>query len=117
MFDNAFLYAVSLISIPCQYSNAQLRDTYVTTRPEPQPSSINGFLQFSNWFNELIDSYAKTITQFCLTNAAAEANDNNIQTLVDVGYGYGNFPRLRNRILYINRSYEIKGGVIFACPP
>ena len=59
---------------------------------------------FENWFDEIVNSYAKTHTGFCLTNAVAEANNNTIQTLIDVGYGYGNFERLRNRVLYINRN-------------
>lgn len=59
---------------------------------------------FSNWFDEIVNSYAKSTIGFCLTNAVAEANNNTIQTLIDVGYGYGNFQRLRNRVLYINRS-------------
>lgn len=57
-----------------------------------------------HWFDEIANSYAKTSIGFCLTNAVAEANNNNIQTLIDVGYGYGNFERLRNRVLYINRN-------------
>lgn len=58
----------------------------------------------TNWFDEIVNSYAKTYVGFCLTNAVAEANNNTIQTLIDVGYGYGNFERLRNRVLYINRN-------------
>lgn len=57
-----------------------------------------------NWFDEIVNSYAKTYIGFCLSNAVAEANNNTIQTLIDVGYGYGNFDRLRNRVLYINRN-------------
>ena len=59
---------------------------------------------FENWYEEIVNSYAKTTVGFCLTNAVAEANNNMIQTLVDVGYGYGNFERLRNRVLYINHN-------------
>lgn len=59
---------------------------------------------FENWYEEIVNSYAKNTVGFCLTNAVAEANNNTIQTLVDVGYGYGNFERLRNRVLYINHN-------------
>lgn len=59
---------------------------------------------FSNWYEELINSYSKTNYGFFLSNAIAEANNDNIQTLVDVSYGLGNFERSRNRILYINRK-------------
>ena len=37
-------------------------------------------------------------------DAVPEANNDNIQTLVDVCYGLNNFKRSRNRILYINRN-------------
>ena len=41
---------------------------------------------------------------FFLSNAIAEANNDNIQTLADVCYGLNNFERSRNRILYKNRN-------------
>ena len=59
---------------------------------------------FSNWYEEIINAYSKTTYGFFLSNAIAEANNDNIQTLVDVAYGLGNFERTRNRILYINRN-------------
>ena len=58
----------------------------------------------SNWYEEIINAYSKTTYGFFLSNAIAEANNDNIQTLVDVCYGLGNFERTRNRILYINRN-------------
>lgn len=59
---------------------------------------------FSNWYDEIINAYSKTSYGFFLSNAIAEANNDNIQTLVDVCYGLNNFERSRNRILYINRN-------------
>lgn len=58
----------------------------------------------SNWFVEICNAYSVNTTGKNLTNAIAESNNNHIQTLIDVGYGYGVFERLRNRILYINRK-------------
>ena len=58
----------------------------------------------TNWKTEIINCYAKNINSFCLSNAIAEANNDNIQTLIDLSYGLGNFQRLRNRVLYINRN-------------
>ena len=58
----------------------------------------------SNWYEEIINAYSKTVYGFFLSNAVAEANNDNIQTLVDICYGLNNFKRSRNRILYINRS-------------
>ena len=40
-----------------------------------------------------------------LTNAMAESNNNYIQTLINIGYGYSNFKRLRKRLLYMS-SYK-----------
>lgn len=59
---------------------------------------------FQNWYREIINSYAKNSTQFVLTNAVAEANNNNIQTLINVSYGCHNYKRFRKRILYIDRN-------------
>ena len=59
---------------------------------------------FSNWYEEIINAYSKTTYGFFLSNAIAEANNDNIQTLIDISYGLGNFERSRNRILYINRN-------------
>ena len=39
---------------------------------------------------------------FC--NAMAESNNNYIQTLINIGYGYTNFNRLRKRILYMSSN-------------
>jgi transposase len=39
-----------------------------------------------------------------LTNAMAESNNNYIQKLIEIGYGYTNFNRLRKRILYMSSN-------------
>lgn len=58
----------------------------------------------SNWYEEIINAYSKTTYGFFLSNAIAEANNDNIQTLIDLSYGLGLFERMRNRVLYINRN-------------
>lgn len=63
---------------------------------------------FINWKKEIINAYSKNEYGIVLTNAIAESNNNYIQTLINVGYGYSNFNRLRKRILYI--SSNRKGG-------
>ena len=40
-----------------------------------------------------------------LTNAMAESNNNYIQTLINIGYGYSCFSHLRKRVLYMS-SYK-----------
>ncbi len=59
---------------------------------------------FTNWYQEIINAYAKNATGFVLTNTIAESNNNYIQTLINIGYGYSNFNRLRKRILYVSSN-------------
>ena len=39
----------------------------------------------------------------------AESNNNYIQILINIGYGFTNFSRLRNLILYISSLFSLKG--------
>ena len=56
-------------------------------------------------FKEIINSYSKNTFGVVLTNAMTESNNNYIQTLINIGYGYSNFKRLRKRLLYMS-SYK-----------
>ena len=69
---------------------------------------------FKNWYYEIINGYSKNTYGVVLTNAMAESNNNYIQTLINVGYGYSKFPRLRKRILYMssNKSNKKKQPVL-----
>ena len=59
---------------------------------------------FINWYDEIINAYSKNTYGIVLTNAMAESNNNYIQTLINIGYGYTNFKRLRKRILYMSSN-------------
>ena len=59
---------------------------------------------FTNWYSEIINAYSKNSYGVILTNAIAESNNNYIQKLINIGYGYTNFPRLRKRILYMSSN-------------
>lgn len=59
---------------------------------------------FTNWYSEIINAYSKNSYGVVLTNAIAESNNNYIQKLINIGYGYTNFPRLRKRILYMSSN-------------
>lgn len=61
---------------------------------------------FANWGKEIAAAYTPDKDGRYYSNAVAEANNNVIQTLMDVGYGYRDFARFRNRVLMINRSPE-----------
>lgn len=58
----------------------------------------------SNWYIEIINAFSRSAGYGNLSNAHAEATNNIIQTYTDLGYGFSNFERFRNRILYINRN-------------
>lgn len=60
---------------------------------------------FKNWYHEIINAYSKNTYGVVLTNAMAESNNNYIQTMINISYGYTNFKRLRKRILYMS-SYK-----------
>ena len=59
---------------------------------------------FTNWYDEIINAYSKNTYGVVLTNAMAESNNNYIQTLINIGYGYTNFKRLRKRVLYMSSN-------------
>lgn len=49
---------------------------------------------FKHWYNEIINAYSKNTYGVILTNAMNESNNNYIQTLINIGYGYSSFPHL-----------------------
>lgn len=59
---------------------------------------------FKNWYFEIINAYSKNSFGVVLTNAIAESNNNYIQKLINIGYGYTNFPRLRKRVLFMSSN-------------
>ena len=59
---------------------------------------------FSNWYIEIINAYSKNSYGVVLTNAIAESNNNYIQKLINIGYGYTNFSHLRKRVLYMSSN-------------
>lgn len=59
---------------------------------------------FSNWYIEIINAYSKNSYGVVLSNAIAESNNNYIQKIINIGYGYTNFSRLRKRILYMSSN-------------
>ena len=45
---------------------------------------------FINWYDEIINAYSKNTYGVVITNAMAESNNNYIQTLINIGYGFTN---------------------------
>ncbi len=61
---------------------------------------------FTNWKREIINGITQNPYSIKISNATAEAMNNNIQTLIDLCYGLPKFERMRKRVLYINRNQK-----------
>ena len=76
-------------------------------------STINEMVKigrtFSHWKTEIINGITQNPYSIKISNAIAEAKNNQIQTLIDMCYGMPNFERMRKRVLYINRSKKARG--------
>lgn len=59
-----------------------------------------------NWKIEIINGITQNPYSIKISNAIAEATNNQIQTLIDICYGMPGFPRMRKRVLYINRNQK-----------
>ena len=72
------------------------------------PEFIKGYKLLKNWRTEIINSFNK-INGFVISNGGMERANRDIKTIIRIGYGYSNFERLRNRIMYIkNEDATIK---------
>lgn len=60
----------------------------------------------SNWKREIINGITQNPYSIKISNAIAEATNNQIQTLIDLCYGLPKFHRMRKRVLYINRNQK-----------
>ena len=80
-------------------------DFYIKNYESSTVNELNKIAKtFNNWYTEIINAYSKNFFGDVLTNAIAESNNNYIQKLINIGYGYTNFPRLRKRILYMSSN-------------
>ena len=61
---------------------------------------------FTNWKREIINGLTQNPYSIKISNAIAEATNNQIQTLIDICYGLPKFERMRKRVLYINRNQK-----------
>lgn len=64
------------------------------------PEMIKGYKLLKNWYQEIINSY-ELIDDKRISNGNIERVNKNIKDLIRLSYGYRNFYRFRNRILYI----------------
>lgn len=60
---------------------------------------------YKRWAAEIANGLAYSQSNRRFTNTIAEANNNHIQTIVKIAYGYHNFERFRKRVLLI-RTYK-----------
>ena len=70
-------------------------------------SSFNEYYKFykllKNWRQEIINSFHK-INGHIISNGGMERANRDIKTLIRHAYGYRNFPRVRNRIMYVKNG-------------
>ena len=72
------------------------------------PKFIKGYKLLKNWRTEIINSFNR-INGSVISNGGMERANRDIKTIIRIGYGYSNFERLRNRIMYIkNEDATIK---------
>ena len=72
------------------------------------PEFIKGYKLLKNWRTEIINSFNR-INGSVISNGGMERANRDIKTIIRIGYGYSNFERLRNRIMYIkNEDATIK---------
>ena len=62
-----------------------------------------------NWRVEIINSFHR-VNGHVISNGGLERANRDIKTIIRHAYGFSNFSRLRNRIMYIkNKNIPIKG--------
>lgn len=76
-------------------------------------SKINEYIQFwkmlENWKIEILNSFTR-VNGYRISNGPIEKANSEIRKLIKISYGYSNFTRFRNRVMYsINRNEPILG--------
>ena len=57
------------------------------------------------WEQQIINSFIRDGNDKRITNPKTEGFNNSVKVIKRTSYGYANFKRFRNRILYILRDY------------
>lgn len=72
------------------------------------PEYINSYKLLKNWRQEIINSFHR-INGHVISNGGMERANRDIKTIIRHAYGFKNFSRLRNRIMYVkNKNVPIK---------
>ena len=72
------------------------------------PEYINSYKLLKNWRQEIINSFHR-INGHVISNGGMERANKDIKTIIRHAYGFKNFSRLRNRIMYVkNKNVPIK---------
>lgn len=72
------------------------------------PEYINSYKLLKNWRQEIINSFHR-INGHVISNGGMERANRDIKTVIRHAYGFKNFSRLRNRIMYVkNKNVPIK---------
>ena len=69
------------------------------------PEYIEVAKSLKKWKQQIINSFIRDGNDKRITNAKTEGFNNSVKVIKRTSYGYANFKRFRNRILYILRDY------------
>ena len=69
------------------------------------PEYIEVAKSLKKWKQQIINSFIGDKDGKRITNAKTEGFNNSVKVIKRTSYGYANFKRFRNRILYILRDY------------
>lgn len=69
------------------------------------PEYIEVAKSLKKWKQQIINSFIRDKDGKRITNAKTEGFNNSVKVIKRTSYGYANFKRFRNRILYILRDY------------
>lgn len=67
------------------------------------PEFAKAYRLLKNWRNEIINSFNR-INGYVISNGGMERANRDVKTIIRNAYGYSNFKRLRNRIMYIKNN-------------
>lgn len=88
---------------------AMLDDLIVKFHNSPLKEFYKSYKLLKNWRQEIINSF-DTINGHVISNGGMERANRDIKTIIRHAYGFKNFARLRNRIMYVkNENAAILG--------
>lgn len=90
-------------------AEAWLDELIIKFHTSPLDEYYKSYKLLKNWRKEIINSFHR-VNGYIISNGGMERANRDIKTIIRHAYGYTNFNRLRNRIMYVkNNDAPIKG--------